>query len=181
MSTDPYMMTNSGRRFYFANPDPADIYLPDIAFALRHLTRYTGHVGPYAVGVHSVNVLICARELGADRETARAALMHDAHEAFVGDVSSPLKAAMRAELGMDVACPFDEIDERAAAAVRARFKIEGFDEALVHRADRMVTHAEALHFMGEPAKAWATDPWIGLRYEMHPERFEWACQDWGIV
>ncbi len=181
MTSGPYMMARSGRRFYFAAPDPEAIDLGDIVFALRYLHRYTGHVGRYDVGVHSVNVLACARELGADHATQRAALMHDAHEAFVGDVSSPLKAAMRAELGMDVACPYDEIEDRAALAVRRRFKIEGFDEALVAKADRMVTHAEALHFLGEPARAWAADPWTGLRYEMHPERFAWACQDWGIV
>lgn len=174
MTSAPYMMTRSGRRFYFGNPVPSEILLSDIAFALWHLNRFIGHVGPYNVAMHSVNVLHCALGLGADRETARAALMHDAHEAFVGDISSPLKAA----IGFD----FQVIDHRAARAVSIRFGLDNVDHAIVHAADRMVTHAEALHFMGDAAKVWATDPWGSFdpaKYQ-GPDYFSSYCKGWGI-
>lgn len=173
MTQGPYMMTRSGRRFYFDNPDPSSIDLADIDFALRHLNRFTGHVGTYNVAVHSVNVLRCALELGADDATARAALMHDAHEAFVGDVSSPLKLA--------IGPAFDEIDRRAAAAVAARFGLGGAPD-LVHKADRMVTHAEALCFMGDAAKVWAVDPWTNFRPDgLYRYAFSNACEERGIT
>lgn len=176
MTSGPYMMTRSGRRFYFADPDPADIDLADIAFALRHLSRFTGHVGAYNVATHSINVLRCALDLGADRATARAALMHDAHEAFVGDISSPLKA--------EIGPAFEEIDQKAATAVAIRFDLGG-DTEIVHRADRMVTHAEAIYFMGDAARCWAVDPWIGwnkvgVRAFSHSDAFAWHCAGWGI-
>lgn len=173
MSTGPYMMTRSGRRFYFDNPDPSSISLPDIDYALRHLNRFTGHVGDYNVATHSINVLHCALELGADHETARHSLGHDGHEAFVGDVSSPLKMA--------IGSAFVAIDERAMQAVAIRFKFCG-DLAIVRAADRMVTHAEALAFMGDAAKVWAVDPWLGFDDRKHRSRFAFreACEEWGI-
>jgi hypothetical protein len=170
VSTGPYMTTRSGRRFYFADPDPSSILLSDIDFALRHLNRFTGHVGPYSVATHSVAVMHCAQELGATDDECRAALLHDAHEAFVGDISSPLKLAIRSA--------FDEIDHRASRAIDARFGI--VRTAIVHKADRMVTHAEALAFMGDAAKVWAVDPWLGF----DPHRrysFANACEEWGIT
>lgn len=172
MTAGPYMMTCSGRRFYFHDPDPASIDLYDIDFALRHLNRFTGHVGSYHVATHSVAVMRCAIELGADELTIRAALMHDAHEAFVGDISSPLKAA--------IGPAFAEIDRRAAQAVAQRFQIgEWYDHEIVHKADRMVTAAEALAFMGDRARVWAVDPWQSFE----PNRrysFMNACASWGI-
>jgi hypothetical protein len=173
VSTGPYMMTRTGRRFYFDAPNPASIDLRDIDHALRHLNRFTGHVGPYNVATHSVNVLMCALDLGADDATARLALMHDAHEAYVGDISSPLKIA--------IGPAFAAVDQRAADVVAIRFKLCG-DAALVHKADRMVTHAEALAFLGEPAKVWAVDPWTEFRCSSwgHSFAFLDACQEWGI-
>lgn len=178
MSTGPHMTTRSGRRFYFDNPDPSPeaIILSDIDYALRHLNRFTGHVGPYNVATHSVNVLRCALELGAQPHEARAALMHDAHEAFVGDVSSPLKIA--------IGPAFAHIDARAARAIVIRFKLDTSVETghIVHTADRMVTHAEALAFMGDAAKVWAVDPWPNFDPDRYQGRYEFenACEEWGI-
>ena len=67
-------------------------FIPDvstIAFALSHINRYTGHVGSYSVAQHSV---IVSRMLPDDLKLA--GLLHDATEAYLGDVSSPLKALL---------------------------------------------------------------------------------------
>jgi hypothetical protein len=182
VSTGPYMMTRSGRRFYFADPDPSEILLSDIDYALRHLNRFTGHVGPYSVATHSVSVMHCAQELGATDDECRAALLHDAHEAFVGDISSPLKLAMRAVLDEEwpgaTWDPFSVIDEKAMRAIDIRFGLVRTE--LVAKADRMVTHAEALAFMGDAARCWVKDPWRGF----DPNRrysFSNACEEWGIT
>lgn len=151
---NPFILTASGRRYYFLDPDPREIVIEDIATSLERLCRFTGHV-ELSVAEHSVQVWRRAIELGADERTRRAALLHDAHEAFVGDLSSPLKAALRAiRLDVDSLDPlisaFDEIDRRASAAIGIRFGFPAgsFDAALVHRADADVTHAEAVHFFG---------------------------------
>ena len=57
-----------------------------IAFALSHINRYTGHVGQYSVAQHCVLV---AKQL--PDELKLAGLLHDAPEAYIGDVSAPLK------------------------------------------------------------------------------------------
>lgn len=175
MNAGPHMMTVSGRRFHFDNPDPDEIVLSDIAFALAHLNRFTGHAGTYSVATHSLNVLRCALDRGASGQEARAALMHDAHEAYVGDVSTPLKIA--------IGPAFAAIDRRAACAVADRFKFDP-DLEIVRRADRMVTHAEALHFIGDEAKSWATEPWREFdpyRFRDQPDMsFLTACEQWGI-
>ncbi len=150
----PFMMTVSGRRFHFDDPDPASVVLSDVMFALEHIHRYTGHVGPYSVASHSVHVWRYALELGADEATARAALLHDAHEAYVGDVSTPLKLALGAV--------WHGVEARAAKAVALALGIGPHDEALVRKADRGVTHAEARAFLGDRARGWATQPWSGF-------------------
>ena len=57
-----------------------------IAFALSHINRYTGHVGTYSVAQHSV---IVAQRLPDSLKLS--GLLHDAPEAYIGDVSAPLK------------------------------------------------------------------------------------------
>lgn len=64
----------------------------DIAYNLSHLNRYTGSAGQYSVAQHSVLVARNVREgLRLD------ALLHDAPEAYLGDVAAPLKAIIGRE------------------------------------------------------------------------------------
>jgi hypothetical protein len=82
-----FIQTFSGAKIYPLNPDPADIRLVDIAHALSNLCRYTGHSQQfYSVAQHSVHVSEIVpwdcRLLG---------LLHDAPEAFLQDIPSPLK------------------------------------------------------------------------------------------
>lgn len=166
---NPYMMTQGGRRFHFLDPDPACIDFGDIAYALHHINRYTGHAGPYSVAQHSVRVMRRARELGADKATVKHALMHDAHEAYIGDVSSPLKIAIGFE--------WTKIEAKAMAVVAEVFDLRG-DMSIIHLADRQVTHAEARHFLGTPSHGWATDP-CAVDWSASIE-FESACDILGI-
>lgn len=65
-------------------------FTPDIeviAFALSHINRFTGHVGPYSVAQHCV---LTSRAID-NQHFALDALLHDAPEAYIGDVSAPLK------------------------------------------------------------------------------------------
>ena len=81
-----WIMTSSGRALDPFAPDPAQIALDDIAHHLSHVCRFAGAVSVhYSVAQHSVLV---AQEMPL---YARFALLHDAAEAYIGDVPRPLK------------------------------------------------------------------------------------------
>jgi len=86
----PQIQLRSGRYFDLLNPDPALINISDIAHSLSNLCRFTGHVVEYfSVAQHSVFVSQIV-----PKEYALEGLLHDAAEAYVGDMASPLKALL---------------------------------------------------------------------------------------
>jgi 5'-deoxynucleotidase YfbR-like HD superfamily hydrolase len=132
-----FIQTYSGAKFDFADPAPASIRLKDIAHALARICRFGGHVATfYPVADHCVNVTRFLIRNGADRQTAAWGCMHDAAEAYVGDIVSPFKQ-MLPKAG--------EIEQRIAAMIRERFGIdEGqVDFDAVKRADEALLVAEA--------------------------------------
>jgi len=85
-----WMQTFTGRAFYPLAPEVQDIDSRDIAHALSLLCRYGGHVGRfYSVAEHCI--LISEAVAPAD---ALWALLHDATEAYLGDMIRPIKRAM---------------------------------------------------------------------------------------
>lgn len=79
--------TYSGNFIDFRRPESYDYPIKEIAHALGNTGRMAGHtVSFYSVAQHSV---IVARSLAPEFQLQ--GLMHDAHEAYVGDVPSPLK------------------------------------------------------------------------------------------
>ncbi|KWA83807.1 hypothetical protein WL29_20805 [Burkholderia ubonensis] len=68
------------------------VVLDDVAHALAHLNRYTGHAEyGYSVAQHSVAVSHYLELTGESPLVQLGGLMHDAHEAYFGDISAPLK------------------------------------------------------------------------------------------
>lgn len=85
-----WMNTFTGRAFYPMDPDPEQIDILDIAHALSMACRYAGHVRHfYSVAEHSVYI---SRAVPAPY--ALAGLLHDATEAYMGDMVRPLKKMM---------------------------------------------------------------------------------------
>lgn len=86
--TPDKIRTHSGKYLNPLAPSPDDICIEDIAHALSHLCRFGGHTSFfYSVAEHSLDV--------ADRcNKARQleALLHDASEAYLLDIPSPVKA-----------------------------------------------------------------------------------------
>lgn len=104
----PYIMTASGEDFWFLNPAPETIKIGDIASALSKLCRYTGHCRHfYSVAQHSVIVSHLVPE-----ELALEGLMHDASEAYLGDISSPLKRLLP---------EYQVIEKSLESAIAAKF------------------------------------------------------------
>lgn len=132
MITDPWLLTASGRRFPLLNPQPEDVKLQDIAHALGHLARFNGHTSrPYTVAEHCVLVALILREQGHDKTAQLLGLLHDAAEAYIGDVPTPIKWAMNAVGG-----PFTEgtfafryVERGVQQAILAAFGLHGYSLA----------------------------------------------------
>lgn len=128
-----FIITRSGVRFDVANPRPEDVRLDDIAHALSHLCRFVGHTDRfYSVAEHSVLVSqLC------DDETAVLGLLHDAAEAYVGDLASPVKRQVPG---------FAVMEERVLSAVLVGLGVPPPTAALrarVANADAVALGAEA--------------------------------------
>jgi 5'-nucleotidase len=136
----PHLQTVSGRR---VDPDPDQLDPGDIARALGNQCRFGGHTRAfYSVAQHSVIVSELVEERGGDAEDAFAALMHDATEAYLGDMPHPIKH--RSPLG----AAFREAEAHLERAIRARFAIrEGVPE--IKRADRALLATERRAFSSE--------------------------------
>ena len=90
---DDFIVTAGGDELNLTAPRPGHLTAFTIAWALSQINRYTGHaLRPYSVAEHSLLVHdIAEQELQLDVHGRFAALMHDAHEAFCGDMHSPGK------------------------------------------------------------------------------------------
>lgn len=88
-----YMITRYGRRIDIPRPKQDQIHIDDIAAHLARLPRFCGAtVRTYTVAQHSVHVMMLAKAAGAGDTLQLAALLHDAHEAYMGDIPTPFKA-----------------------------------------------------------------------------------------
>lgn len=111
--TNLWMQTYTGKRFYPLAPDPEMIDPVDIAHALGAICRYGGHtLTHYSVAEHCVIL-----SDWVPGEHALWALLHDATEAYVGDMIRPLKHSA----GMSA---YVEAEDRVMAAVAERFGLE---------------------------------------------------------
>lgn len=82
-----YIQTFTGRKAYPLDLRPEEVCIEDIAQSLSNLCRFTGHSSDfYSVGQHSVLV----SQFGSGR-TGLWYLLHDAAEAYINDISRPLK------------------------------------------------------------------------------------------
>jgi 5'-deoxynucleotidase YfbR-like HD superfamily hydrolase len=139
----PYLQTVSGRWVNPFDPDPAQLDPGDIARALANQCRFGGHSRAfYSVAQHSVIVSRLVQERGGDAEDAFAALMHDATEAYLGDMPHPLKH--RSPLG----AAFREAEQRLEQAIRERFAIKP-DVPEIKRVDRALLATERRAFSAE--------------------------------
>jgi 5'-deoxynucleotidase YfbR-like HD superfamily hydrolase len=139
----PYLQTVSGRWVNPFDPDPAQLDAGDIARALANQCRFGGHSRVfYSVAQHSVIVSQLVEQRGGDTEDAFAALMHDAAEAYLGDMPHPLKH--RSPLG----AAFKAAEDHLELAIRDRFRIKP-DVPEVKRADRALLATERRAFSAE--------------------------------
>jgi hypothetical protein len=84
--------TFSGRLWDYASPAVHDVELSDVATSLSFTCRYGGFIDRYySVAEHACYTAQLLTEWRSDRSVVLAGLHHDTHEAYLGDVPSPLK------------------------------------------------------------------------------------------
>lgn len=128
-------MTRTGKKFRPFNPRIEDIDIEDIAHALSNICRFNGHVNQfYSVAEHSILVsVLCPDELKLK------GLLHDAAEAYLGDVPSPLK--------MD---HHETAETILLNKIFEKFGVASGGNGIVHQIDEQVLFWEALKLGMDP-------------------------------
>jgi 5'-deoxynucleotidase YfbR-like HD superfamily hydrolase len=165
----------SGRRLDLLDPTPVDIEIEDIAHGLAFVARWNGQTAgeyAYSVAEHSLLVerLFTRLVPKAPAKWRMAALLHDAPEYVIGDMISPVKAAVGPSYG--------ELDGRLMAAIHIRFGLPATlpdtVKRQIKRADRIsawmeatriagFSEVEADRFFGKPDRTLVDDLYIRLR------------------
>ena len=135
-----WMQTYTGRKFYPADPQPDMIDIRDIAHALSHVARFAGHTDEFfSVGQHSYMMSLRF----VDPKLSLEALLHDATEAYLGDVPSPLKALLP---------DYKVLEKKLDAVIREKFGLPPEMSPTVKDRDVEALFWE-LHYLMGPAPA----------------------------
>lgn len=129
-----YLTTYSGRQFHFDAPEAGMIVIADIAHALSNLCHWNGHCTEFfSVAQHSVLVAtICPPHL------ARWGLMHDAAEAYCGDISRMLKSMLPT---------YKQIETRILKVIIDKLGLDWPEPPELKQYDNLALTFEAKHFM----------------------------------
>lgn len=150
MSASPFIELRSGRRFTPLDPVAADICIDDVAHALSHQCRFSGHTRVhYSVAEHSVRVSELVEVWGCSRYTQLWALLHDASEAFLVDLPQPLKA--HETLGP----AYRAAEAKVMEAVCDRFGLAHAEPPKVREADMVLLATEARDLMPFRPEHWS--------------------------
>jgi hypothetical protein len=144
MLLEPWIETYTGKQLHFLDPKPEEIDIEDIANALSNECRYGGHTSSfYSVAEHS---LLVASIVEAD--LALKALLHDASEAYLRDIASPVKQYLS---------NYKEMEEKLMRAIWDKFFGEGqvrWDVPDIKEADIMALKCEARQLMPSKGSTW---------------------------
>ena len=144
--------TVSGRKIDVSNPNPEDIVIEDIAWALSRMPRFSGHsipYVPYSVAQHCIQVAEDLKEYGPDVQLY--GLLHDAAEAYINDLPSPVKHIP------EIHAVIKKLEDSLMTVIYNALKITPpteEQEALVKIADKTQQAVEAYNFMYSRGKDW---------------------------
>ena len=139
-----HIHTYSGIAFDLRDPQLAMVRLEDIVHSLSLMNRFNGAaLFPYSVAQHSLHVAeLLPPELRLE------GLLHDAAEAFIGDMVSPLKQVMP---------EYKAVEARISTVVAEVFGLFYPEPAAVKQADLAVLAAEREQVLGPSYGPWFKD------------------------
>lgn len=152
------------------------ICIDDVAHHLSQLNRFTGAAcRPYSVAEHSLLVVQILEHAGeTSPHVLQAALLHDAHEAYTSDLSTPMKQR--------VGTSWHAVEQQVAHAVRQRFGVlvpSKIAATRIQDADLTALSTERAQLMPDRGPEWACTvmhppvDWVRLS-----ERLHMTWQDW---
>jgi hypothetical protein len=175
--TYDYQPTIDGTLFNLSTPSADEVSIAQIAHGLAGIRRFAG-TGEITVAQHSVDVSRIIEKSNVPEITTdllMAALLHDAHEAYIGDITRAVARIVGQE-------KVDQLKDRVQRAVHDHFNLPVWptpvEQRIIRRADVMVGTAEALYeFPQHP------NHWLGYYYELEgeeaPEPPNWTDITWG--
>ena len=173
-----WILTATGQAFDLAMPRLAQVSVMDIAWSLSQINRFTGHcIRPYSVAEHSLLVAeICEREHRLDAHGLMAALLHDAHEAYTGDLHTPGK-----QLVGNAWFDFERRIEQPVRQALGGVVAHGIHRATIKQADLQALATERRDLLPRHAAQWdclrGIEPvsWVSLNT---PERRQHDWEFW---
>lgn len=159
-NTGAWLQTFTGKAFNFETPYPANIDIVDIAHALGNICRFAGHTNDfYSVAQHSVLV-----SKNCAPEDALWGLLHDASEAYTGDLIRPIKH----EPNM---YHYRDMEATIMAAVCSKFELAPQKPTSVSEADVAALFTEKRDLLKKEPLDW------GWSAEPYPEKIlAWSPQ-----
>jgi hypothetical protein len=146
--TKGWIQTFTGRKFFPLAPRVDDIDIHDIAHALANCCRFTGHCRSfYSVAQHSVlaSVLVETVNASAPSQLQLWALMHDASEAYLCDLASPVKRQING---------YADAEAALMKLIAKRFGLPWPMPAAVKTVDRRLVVTEKRDLFGVPPGSW---------------------------
>ena len=179
--------TYTGRMMDLADPDPSAVHWFDIAWSLASQRRYLGHNhgGPLSVAQHSVWVADYIEAVpGTTPEDMLHALLHDAHEAYIGDIIRPVKSLLLTESG--AVSLLHVVSQRVQHAIEAAFQIDPPSprmRSLINEADNqaIIMEYQNLWPIGDSRIQLAEPSVISKQLGINPPWSEEAARDRFIV
>lgn len=154
-------VTYSGRLIDVLNVEAADISFLDIAHSLSNIQRFNGGATrSLSVARHSLNVSNIVLEDTGSRVSALYGLLHDAHEYITGDITTPIKAAIKKLSNGD---PLGVLQNSIDRAIFSAANLPDIMDARIHHAvkiaDEKALSYEVKNFIAPTSYDW------GLKYD----------------
>jgi len=130
--------TYSGIEIDILNPTIDMICIEDIAYGLANICRFGGQIdNHYSVAKHSIYVARLCPDLPPN-DLKLVGLMHDASEAYLGDVVKPIKHLFGKM--------YSELEERYMRLIFEKYNLDYDKLALIKKYDKIALEEEQQYF-----------------------------------
>lgn len=150
------MLTATGRTVDLMTLAPDDIDVTHVSHCLARINRFGG-LTTYSVAAHSVHVADILADAGETNLVQLCGLLHDAHEAYLGDITSPVKQLLSPRFGPEVSSILQGAELRLQKATLQHFGVwtafSGYYKR-IHHADMVALATERRDLLPQSDERW---------------------------